>query len=97
MKQNELKILATWYGGIALSLLKNNAWNPDIDSNQGELLKQKFLKEAEITLIKYYKMNSGWWQVVFNIGVSYDVINSEGKDIKDCDLKAIIQHISRSK
>ena len=97
MKQNELKVLAKWYGGIALNLLKNNAWNPDLDSNQLELLKQRFLKEADIIMIEYNKVTSDLWQAKYDIGDSDNAVFTEGKEIKDCDLDAILQHINRSK
>ena len=92
MKQNELKILATWLGIIGLNLLANKAWNPDLHSGQLELLKQKFLKDANITRIQYDKMNSGWWEAEYYVGVSDDVMIVEGKEIKDCDLKIILNY-----
>ena len=38
-------------------------------------------------------MNSGRWRATYYMGVSDDVIQSEGKDIKDCDLEAILNYI----
>jgi len=35
-------------------------WIPDKDSNQRDLLKQKFIKDANITRIEYDKMITGW-------------------------------------
>ena len=103
MKRSELRILLEWFYDDKYrdlrgeTWLRSEGWRPDEDSDQLELLKQKFLKEANITRIEYNKTNSGWWEAVFNIGVSYDVINSKGEDIKDCDSDAILQYINRSK
>ncbi len=68
-------------------------WKPHKDSNQLELLKNKFLKEANITRIEYDKMNSGWWQGTYYVGVSDAAIASEGKEIKDADLQAILSYV----
>lgn len=103
MKQNELRLLLEWFYDDKYrdlrgeTWLRGKGWRPDEDSNQLELLKWKFIKDANITRIEYNKMNSGWWQAEYNIEVSNDAIFGEGKEIKDCDLEAIIQYINRNK
>ena len=103
MKKSELRALLEWFYDDKYrdlrgeTWLRSGDWRPDEDINQLELLKNKFLKDANITRIQYDKMNSGWWEASYCVGVSDDVVIVEGKEIKDCDLEAILQYINRSK
>jgi hypothetical protein len=94
MKTKQLELLAEWIGPkykIIQDLIVEAL--EKMDSRTIDLLKEKFLKEANITRIEYNKMNSGWWQAQYDIGVREDCIESEGETIKDADLNAIFNYV----
>ena len=103
MRKSELRTLLEWFYDDKYrdlrgeTWLRSGGWRPDEDISQLELLKNKFLKDANITRIEYDKLNSGWWGASYYVGVSNAIMMEEGKEIKDTDLKIILNYVKSLK
>ncbi len=105
MKQEQLKKLAEWYGLIMedeedycyynphnRGLISECDWQPHKDSNQLDMLKLKYIKEAKIGEAKIKYHSDGTRLIVRSV----DVINTDTafeKSENECWLIVILNYI----
>ena len=76
--------------------LPDKLWQPHEDSNQLDMLKKKWIKEAKINRIEYDLLQSSWWQATYYYGVDDDErYETEGEEINDCDINAILNYVEK--